>query len=330
MAQRRQLSSGGSRGRGPRLGVRPLPTQPEAPLLQQIGDAFQSAFMTCRGRARTVRSAMSTTCFAHAALSAAAVGVLLSMLRRAGPRAIGLAAAIPVNSMPALFWLSLERGSAYASSAALGTLWGTGLTVLLGASFARLASALHPAGAGLLAWLGVGALAVATTSLSSTPAVAAALTICAILVGRAALPPAPAHDPARRSAGRSAALLSMAAAAAMSLVVSGLSRYSGPQLCGLVAAIPVVGMFTLNAGYRRGGAPLMLRVLHGYLDGMAAKAAFLGALGCSWALGAGAAGWGIGVACATLTLRAQHRHGQRNRDRAAHRQAALPVDKAIV
>lgn len=286
--------------------------------------------MTCRGAAPKVRSAMTTTCFAHAALSAAVVGVLLSMLRRAGPRAIGLAAAIPISSVPALFWLSMERGSAYASSAVLGTLWGTGLTVLLGASFARLASALHPAGAGLLAWLAVGALAVATASLPSAPIVAAALTLCAILVGRAALPPAPTDDPARRSTGRTAALLSMAAAAAMSLLVSALSRYSGPQLCGLVAAIPVVGMFALNAGYRRGGAALMFRVLHGYLDGMAAKAAFLGALGCSWALGAGAAGWGIGVACATLTLLAQHRFGQRKRHRATHRQAALPAGKAIV
>lgn len=271
---------------------------------------------------------MSATCFAHASLSAAAVGVLLSMLRRAGPRAIGLTAAIPISSVPALFWLFMDRGGAYAASAVLGTLWGTGLTVLLGASFARMASALHPAGAGLLAWLAVAALAVATSSLPSVPTAAAALTLCAILVGRAALPPAPAVDSPRRS-GRSGCLLSMAAAAAMSLLVSGLSRHSGPQLCGLVAAIPVVGMFALNAGYRRGGAPLMLRVLHGYLDGMAAKAAFLGALGCAWALGAGAWGWGIGAACATLTLLAQHRLGQQTQRRAAHRQGALRAGNAI-
>ena len=86
-------------------------------------------------------------------LSAAAVGVLLSALHRAGPRAGGLAAAVPINSIPALFWLSLERGGAYATTAVLGSLWGTGLTVLLGASFARLALAWHaaPAGAGGLA-----------------------------------------------------------------------------------------------------------------------------------------------------------------------------------
>jgi hypothetical protein len=73
---------------------------------------------------------MPATSFAHAVLSAAAVGLLLSTLRRAGPRAGGLAAAVPISSVPALFWLSLEHGGGYAASAVLGSLWGTGLTVL--------------------------------------------------------------------------------------------------------------------------------------------------------------------------------------------------------
>ena len=102
------------------------------------------------------------TSIAHAALSAAAVGVLLWVLRRAGPRAGGLAAAVPISSLPALFWLSLERGGAYAATAVLGTLWGTGLTVLLAASFARLALAWPAALAGLVAWLAVGGLATVT------------------------------------------------------------------------------------------------------------------------------------------------------------------------
>ena len=106
------------------------------------------------------------TSIAHAALSAAAVGVLLTALHRAGPRAGGLAAAVPISSIPALFWLSLERGGAYATTAVLGTLWGTGLTVLLAASFARLAVAWPAALAGLVAWLAVGGLATVTRDLA--------------------------------------------------------------------------------------------------------------------------------------------------------------------
>src|SRR5213079_2389129 len=101
---------------------------------------------------------MPTASLAHAALSAAAVGVLLTTLRTAGPRAAGLAAAVPINSIPVLFWLSLEHGGAYATSAVLGTLWGTGLTVLLGATFARLSSTLATAKAAVLACVGIAAL----------------------------------------------------------------------------------------------------------------------------------------------------------------------------
>ena len=250
---------------------------------------------------------MPTTSFAHALLSAAAVGLLLTTLRRAGPRAGGLAAAVPINSVPALFWLSLEHGGGYATSAVLGSLWGTGLTVLLGASFARMALALHAALAGLLAWLAIGALVAVTWALPAAPTVLAALAACAILFGQAALPRVPPSDPHRRAARRSGTGWSMAAAGAMSLLVTELSRHSGPQLCGLVAAIPLIGMFALHAGYRQGGAPLMLRVLGGYLDGMAAKAAFLGTLALAWALGAGAWAWPIGFAAAAIALQVKHR-----------------------
>lgn len=198
---------------------------------------------------------------------------------------MGLAAAIPINSVPALFWLSMEHGNTYTASAALGTLGGTGLTVLLGAGFARIAAALHTGRAGL-----------------------------------------PASDMPRRLDGRNACLRSMAAAGAMSLLVSELSRHCGPQLCGLVAAIPVVAMFALHAGYRRGGAPLMLQVLRGYLDGMVAKAAFLGALGCAWFAGAEAWGWLIALACSACTLLAQYRL----KDRVPHRQAPFRASRAPV
>jgi hypothetical protein len=237
-------------------------------------------------------TAMPITSLAHAALSAAAVGVLLATLRRAGPRAAGLAAAVPINSLPALFWLSIERGGGYATHAVLGTLWGTGLTVLLGAGFARAALVVHAGWAATLAWLATAALAVATWQLATLPAAAAFLALAAVVVGRAATPRVPAHDGERRGNSRDATLVAMATAGAMSLVVTELSRRSAPHFCGLVAAIPVIGMFATCAGYRQGGAPRMLRVLGGYLDGMAAKAAFLA--------GASAGALAFGAAATTL------------------------------
>jgi hypothetical protein len=214
---------------------------------------------------------------------------------------------VPINSLPALFWLSLERGGGYATHAVLGTLWGTGLTVLLGAGFARAALVVHAGWAATLAWLATAALAAATWPLATLPAAAALLALAAVVVGRAATPRIPAHDGERRGNARDATLLAMATAGAMSLVVSELSRRSAPQFCGLVAAIPVIGMLATSAGYRQGGAPRMLRVLGGYLDGMAAKAAFLAALGAAWAAGAGALAWAIAVLAAATTLVVQQR-----------------------
>ena len=61
--------------------------------------------------------------------SAAAVGVVLDARQRR-PRAIGLAAAIPINSVPALYWLSVSTGTPPRRPCSAV---GHGLTVLLGA-----------------------------------------------------------------------------------------------------------------------------------------------------------------------------------------------------
>jgi hypothetical protein len=250
---------------------------------------------------------MPTASLAHAALSAAAVGILLATLRTVGPRAAGLAAAVPINSIPVLFWLSQEHGGAYATSAVLGTLWGTGLTVLLGMGFARLVSAMSVARAALVASFAVGALAASTWQLRSMPIAAAVLAIGAVVFGRAAVPRFAAGQPVRRAGRPRGALLPVVTAGVMSLVVSGLSRHTGPHFCGLVAAVPLLGMFATYAGYREGGTPLMLRVIGGYLDGMAAKASFLAALGAAWAVGAGNWAWWLALAAAACALLAQQR-----------------------
>jgi hypothetical protein len=248
---------------------------------------------------------MLAACLAKAALSAAVVGVILATLRQAGPRVGGLAAAVPINSVPALFWLSVEQGSGgYAPTAALGSLWGTGLAAVLGLTFARTALVCHAAVAALLAWLTVGTLGALIWVLPSTLVPVVALALVAIPIGPAALPHLPT-GPRPRCDTRAAALLSMAVAGAMSLLVSALSRHGNPQFCGLVAAIPVVGMAALYAGYRQGGAPLMLRVLRGYFDGLLAKAVFLGTLASAWMAGAGLWAWPLALAGAVVVLLGQ-------------------------
>jgi hypothetical protein len=116
------------------------------------------------------------------------------------------------------------------------------------------------------------------------------------------------------------ALLSMAVAAVMSVATSELSRVGGPQLGGLIATIPVVGMSTVYAGHRQGGTPVMLGVVDGYLAGMLAKAAFLGALYLAWRAGSSGWAWALAFCCGALALAAQRSiHSVRARFRSVGR-----------
>lgn len=250
---------------------------------------------------------MATDALVRAALSAASIGLLLTLLRRVGPRAGGLAAALPISSTPALFWLWREQGADYAARAALGSLWATGLASLLALAFARLALIAPPGRAAWVAWLGIGTVAALTWSWpAAVPGVAVALSGMAILAARAALPrqPVDADVPARRP---DPIWTTVGMAAAMSFTVSLLARHGQPQTCGLIAAVPVVGMVAARAGWRRGGIPLMLQVLSGYVEGMLAKAVFLGTLCAACAAQAGAAAWPMALAVAAVALVVQRR-----------------------
>ena len=71
--------------------------------------------------------------------------------------------------------------------------------------------------------------------------------------------------------------------------------------------VPVHRLAVELAGYKtlKTGQGVRYEVVRGYLDGMAAKAAFLATLGAAWTLGAGGWAWPIGLAAAVLALRAR-------------------------
>jgi hypothetical protein len=147
----------------------------------------------------------------------------------------------------------------FASRAALGSLWCTGLAALAGLLLAH--------------------------------------------VARAFVGPTQIQNPrAQQFPGPRTPVQSMAVAGGMSLFVSALSQHAGPQLCGTIAALPLVAFFALHAGHRQGGLASMLLVLGGYLEGLLAKAAFLGALSAAWAQGAGGWAWPLALVAAALSM----------------------------
>lgn len=205
------------------------------------------------------------------------VAGLLLLLRHAGPRLGGLAAALPVTSAPALFWLGLEQGVGFAAQAAAAALLSTALTPLLVTVYGQLSQRHGP-----LVCLLAGLVAAAVGLLLLLPwqqMVAAGLTLAMGLSALALwLLPRPGRAPARRSRWQRELLQTAGVAALLTLLIGLLARQLGAGPSGLLAAIPVVGLCTLCSTHREQGSAVACRFLAGYVDGIAAKSVFLALL----------------------------------------------------
>jgi hypothetical protein len=248
---------------------------------------------------------MMNTPFLRGGLTALTVVIVLSLLRRAGPRVGGLAAALPVTSAPALAWAAAEHGPAFASAAAAAALLTTAMTGLFAVLYAHAARRWAPAGALTIAALPVAALTLAVAQANCDLVGALCGAILVLLVCSRLLPAAP-ETAARPGANKPHGLLKTAAIAGLSTAVIGLIAPTVPPLvCGLVAAIPVIGMSTTVSVHRQGGAVAVVQFLHGYLQGQWAKVAFLGVLAWSLPQCAPLAAWAgaaLGAAAVTLAL----------------------------
>jgi len=219
-----------------------------------------------------------------ATATAAFVVALLLLLRHAGPRLHGLAAALPVSSAPALFWLGLERGAGFAANAACAALLSTALAPLVAAVYGLLSARRGPLPC-LLASLGVGALALwlllPCLGQQALGGLALALALSALALR---LLPRAEQAPARRRDWRRELALTAGVAGLLTLLIGALAQAAGAGLCGALAALPVVCLSTVCGTHRAQGSAVACRFLVGYVDGNAAKAVFLallaGALDC--------------------------------------------------
>jgi hypothetical protein len=248
---------------------------------------------------------MSHSLLVRGCLTALAVAIVLSLLRRAGPRVGGLAAALPMTSVPALAWASAEYGPVFAATAAVAALLTTAMTGLFALLYAHAARHWAPAHALAVATLPVLVLTAAVAQAHCSLAGALCLAIPVLLMcGR--LMPAAADAVARPGARPRHDLLKTVAIAGLSTTLIGAIAPTVPPLvCGLVAAIPVIGISTTVSVHRQGGAMAVVQFLQGYLQGQWAKGAFLAVL--AWSLPQCAPGiaWaaaGLGAMAVTVAL----------------------------
>jgi hypothetical protein len=204
--------------------------------------------------------------------------------RRWGQAVGGRLVGLPLTSLPLLFILAVAQGTRFAAAAAGATLAGVSAQAVLTWVYARAAS-----GHGPLATTGAAVAAFAVTAgalalLSPGPVVAALLatiTLGALLhywpgavpargdgTGRRQVRPAEAEAVvATAEGGRSTTGVRMLLAGIFSLVVSELARPLGPDLAGLVTALPVLSLVMFALTHHDDGADGVEAFSHGVQRG---------------------------------------------------------------
>ncbi|MEO6276800.1 hypothetical protein [Roseateles sp.] len=216
----------------------------------------------------------------HALVTAAFVGGLQWLMKRGGPRLGGWVAAVPVTSAPALFWLSLERGGGWAAEAATAALVSTGLTAVFALVYGRGCARRCPAACTALALLACVTLGAVVQPQLAGGLVASSLFAFATMVwARRGLPCVDAAQQRRAAADpqrdRRNCCMVMVVAGTLTLLTGLVGGAAGPTICGLLAAVPIVGICTIVSTHRRDGAARTGALLKAYVQGSLAKAFFL-------------------------------------------------------
>jgi hypothetical protein len=200
------------------------------------------------------------------------VGVTLAV-RRWGPRVGGWLTAMPIVSGPALFFLALEQGDAFAAEAARATLVsliGVAAFAVTYAWIARLTS--WPASL-LGGWAVVVALTPALHARRWPALAALAAAVAAFAVSPRLLPASPGR-PAPAKSPPWDLPLRIAGSLAVVLAVTMLARSLGPGLSGAMAAFPVALTVVLAFAHAQQGAATVAHLLRGFLPAMWAFALF--------------------------------------------------------
>ncbi|MBX3606609.1 MAG: hypothetical protein KF788_15125 [Piscinibacter sp.] len=207
---------------------------------------------------------------AKAVVTAWCVAVLLALARRCGQAVAGWLAGLPIVTLPALGWLALERGAAFAATAAAGCVAAGAGCALFGLGYARACRQRAPVIA-----LAAGALAAALplpwwsqASVSLPLALASSLLACA---GGHFVLRVPAATAARPGAAGDGLLLTALTAGLVSGAVSWGAAGLGAFWSGLCASAPLLAAVLAVRLHRDGGSRAATLFLRGYLGGIAGR-----------------------------------------------------------
>lgn len=199
-------------------------------------------------------------------MPALVAGVTLGA-RRWGPRVGGWLTALPLVAGPALLFLALEQGRTFAGAAALSTLVSLIAVAAFGVAYGWVALR-HAWPASLAAgWTAFVVVTVLLQVIRWTPLAAIVAVFAAFFLAGRALPAARgrATSPALRAWDLP---LRMLGALTVVLTVTHIADRLGPRWSGAFTPFPVALAVVLVFAHAQQGAPLALRLLHGFFPAM--------------------------------------------------------------
>ena len=193
--------------------------------------------------------------------------------RRWGPRVGGWLTALPLVAGPALLFLAVEQGDAFAGEAAGATLVALIGVAAFGVVYGWMAR-VAPWPACLLAgWVAFGLVTVGLSAVAWSPPVALVAVLIAYAVSPRLLPPA-AGRPTPSAPPAWDLPLRMAGALALVLTVTLLAERLGPRLSGAFTPFPVALAVVLAFAHAQQGFPAVIGLLRGFLPAMCGFALF--------------------------------------------------------
>ena len=199
--------------------------------------------------------------------------------RRWGPALSGWLVGLPLTSAPVVFFLALDHGVRFASSAAIGVILGTISQAAFAVAYvwlARRTGWVESAAGATIAF----ALATVLFQLIQPPAVVAAVAaVAALLVGIWVMPPTVQRPTAAVRLPGYDLPLRMAVATGLVIGLTAVAPAIGARLSGLLSPFPVYAGILAVFAHRLDGSGAAVAVWRGLLFGLFAFVAFFSVLG---------------------------------------------------
>lgn len=207
------------------------------------------------------------------------VGVATLSARRWGQSVGGWLIGFPLTSGPVVLFLALDRGSAFAATAAVGALTGAAAQATFCLAFGLLAGRrvlAFAVGSLAFAAAAAGLLFLPVAGRTSLPLAGVLAGVVVVLAGVIRTLPRKRADPARARAlpPRWDVPARMAAATSVVLVLTAAAPFLGARLSGLLATYPILTAVLAVFAHRLQGPVAATEVLRGLLFGLFAFSGF--------------------------------------------------------